>query len=125
MPNPNANCTTWISSFFSEDAGGYCRFLEYTKSQTEFGSGSSYPNQHLAQGMTGCNILEGSGALGEWKCPVNDGIQPSLLQKFHDESRSLALGFAARERIFRLPSDIIGPKSRDWTIWANVPPTRT
>lgn len=48
--------------------------------ETEFRSGfPCYPNQHLAQGMTGCKIEEGGGALGEWECPINDGIQLSLL----------------------------------------------
>ncbi len=69
-----------------------------------------YPNQHLAEGMTGCNIEESGGTLGEWKCSVNDGIQLSLLEEFHDEGQILLLGLAARERIFLVPSDIIGPK---------------
>jgi hypothetical protein len=48
--------------------------------ETEFRSGFPwYPNQHLAQGMTGCKIKEGGSALGEWECPINDGIQLSLL----------------------------------------------
>ena len=48
--------------------------------ETEFGSGfPCYPNQHFAQGMTGCDVEEGGGALGEWECPINDRIQLSLL----------------------------------------------
>lgn len=65
--------------------------------ETEFRSGfPCYPNQHLAQGMTGCDVEEGGGALGEWEGPVNDGAQLSLLEKSHNERQIFCVGFCRR-----------------------------